>query len=104
MTWRFGFFDAVPYEPVRFDSVEELLAIRPKGGGGTRFEAVFECVERWLDVEGLSCIVVLTDGYAPAPDESAAKGMPVLWLIVGDGPAPSWGKVARFRAPRQPSR
>ncbi|MBQ9043724.1 MAG: hypothetical protein IJ111_13030 [Eggerthellaceae bacterium] len=90
-----GFFDAVPYEPVRFESVEDLLAIRPKGGGGTRFEAVFECVERWLCAEDLSCIVVLTDGYAPVPDESAAKGVPVLWLIDGDGPAPRWGKVAR---------
>lgn len=90
-----GFFDAIPYEPVRFVSVGELLAIRPKGGGGTRFEAVFECVERWLDAEVVSCIVVLTDGYAPIPDESIAKGIPVLWLVDGDGPAPAWGKAVR---------
>ena len=91
-----GFFDAKSYEPMRFESVAELLAIRPRGGGGTRFEAVFECVDRWLDAEDLTCIVVLTDGYAPAPDESAAKGIPVLWLIDGSGPAPRWGKVARL--------
>ena len=91
-----GFFDAKPYEPVRFESVDELLAIRPRGGGGTRFEAVFECVDRWLDTEDLSCIVVLTDGFAPVPDESIACGIPVLWLVHGNGPAPDWGKVARM--------
>ena len=93
-----GFFDVVPYEPVRFESVDELLSILPEGGGGTRFEAVFECVGRWLGVENLSCIVVLTDGYAPAPTESIANGIPVLWLIDGDGPAPPWGKVARVKS------
>lgn len=95
-----GFFDAIAYEPVRFESVDELVSIRPKGGGGTRFEAVFECVDRWLNAEDLSCIVVLTDGYAPVPDESIAEGIPVLWIIDGEGPAPPWGKVARLRSSR----
>ena len=92
----FGFFDAIPYEPTRFESITDLAAIRPKGGGGTRFEAVFECVNRWLNAEDLSCIVIITDGYAPVPDESIANGIPVLWLIVGRGPAPTWGKIARL--------
>lgn len=96
-----GFFDAKPYEPMRFESVTELLAIRPRGGGGTRFEAVFECVEQWLSAEDLSCIVVLTDGYAPVPNESVANGIPVLWLIDGDGPAPPWGKIARMDKARE---
>lgn len=74
----------------------DFLSIRPRGGGGTRFEAAFECVGCWLDVEELSCIVILTDGWAPIPDESAARGIPVLWLIDGDGPAPRWGRVARL--------
>lgn len=91
-----GFFDAIAYEPIRFESVDELLSIRPKGGGGTRFEAVFECVDRWLDAEDLSCIAILTDGWAPIPNESMTNGIPVLWLIDGDGPEPSWGKVARI--------
>ena len=26
-------------------------------------------------------IVILTDGYAPFPQESAARGIPVLWVI-----------------------
>ena len=91
-----GFFDAIPYEPTRFENVADLAAIRPKGGGGTRFEAAFECIDRWLNAEELSCIVIITDGYAPVPDESIAKGIPVLWLIVGRGPAPGWGKVARL--------
>ena len=91
-----GFFDAIPYEPSRFESVSDLAAIRPKGGGGTRFEAAFACVDRWLDAEELSCIVIITDGYAPTPKKSIAKGIPVLWLLVGHGPTPAWGKVARL--------
>ena len=92
----FGFFDATPYEPVRFESVTDIAKIRPKGGGGTRFEAAFECIDRWLGAEELSCIVIITDGYAPTPDESIARGIPVLWLIVGRGPEPKWGKIARI--------
>ena len=39
-----GFFDAAVIEPKEFESVEELEVIRPKGGGGTNFFAVFEYV------------------------------------------------------------
>ena len=92
-----GFFDAIAYEPQPFESAADALAIRPKGGGGTRFEAVFEGIERWMDAEEISCIVIFTDGYAPVPNESIARGIPVLWLISGGGPAPAWGKVARIR-------
>ncbi len=96
ITGWLGFFDTIPYEPVRFESVDELLSIRPTGGGGTRFEAVFECIDHWLNAESLSCIVILTDGWAPVPNESIANGIPVLWLIDGDGLTPPWGKVARL--------
>ena len=92
-----GFFDAMPYEPARFEDVADLDSIKPKGGGGTRFEVVFEGVDRWLEAEDLSCIVILTDGYAPCPAPSVTRGVPVLWLIEGEGPTPPWGKVARVR-------
>ena len=53
-------------------------------------------MERWLDFDGISSIVVLTDGYAPYPERSVARGVPVLWLIAGGGPEPDWGRVARL--------
>ena len=39
---------------------------------------------------------MLTDGYAPFPPESAANGVPVLWLINNEGVNPPWGKTARI--------
>ena len=41
-------------------------------------------------------IVILTDGYAPFPKESAAMDIPVLWLINNESIDPPWGKVARI--------
>jgi hypothetical protein len=41
-------------------------------------------------------IVILTDGYAPIPDESRAGGIPVLWIINNDSVTPPWGKIARI--------
>ena len=90
------FFDAAPCAPERFEDVRDVLAMRPRGGGGTRLEAPFECVERWLCFDDVSCIVVLTDGYAPYPERTIARGVPVLWLIAGAGPEPAWGRVARL--------
>ena len=89
-----GFFDAAPYGPWRFDDVVDLLAIRPKGGGGTRFEAAFECLGDQLDADGISCIVILTDGLAPYPDKRIARGIPVLWMLSANISRPPWGRMA----------
>lgn len=43
-----------------------------------------------------SCIVILTDGYAPFPKEDLSDGIPVLWLLNNDKVEPPWGKVARI--------
>ena len=92
-----GFFDAEVYPPVPFESVEELSKIRPKGGGGTSFEAIFRYVQKELSEMVLACIVILTDGYATFPDEREAMGVPVLWLINNDEIDPPWGKVTRIK-------
>lgn len=42
-------------------------------------------------------IIILTDGFAPFPDESAAMNIPVLWLLNNEEVEPPWGKVARIR-------
>ena len=87
-----GFFDYVAYDAVPFESVSDLLAIRPKGGGGTNFQAIFDYVSEKMNTEELSAIVILTDGYCSFPDESEANGIPVLWIINSEI-KPPWGQT-----------
>jgi predicted metal-dependent peptidase len=91
-----GFFDAAIIEPKPFVGLDELLIIRPAGGGGTDFGIVFEYVRDYMSDEPPVSIVVLTDGYAPFPEERMAMGIPVLWLINNKDVTPPWGKVARI--------
>ena len=65
-----GFFDAAVVDPVPFESLQELNVIRPKGGGGTRFDVIFSYVEQKMDPLPVS-IVILTDGHASFPPERA---------------------------------
>lgn len=91
-----GFFDAAVSEPQPFSDVGELKGIKPVGGGGTDFGVVFEYVKRRMADKPPACIIMLTDGYAPFPPESAANGVPVLWLINNEDVNPPWGKTARI--------
>lgn len=90
-----GFFDTKVKEPEPFEDVEELLAIKPAGGGGTRFDVIFTYVKNNME-EPPAMIIVLTDGYAKYPEESIAAGIPVLWMINNEKNTPPWGKVARI--------
>lgn len=92
-----GFFDAAVYEAKPFDSIEEFEIIRPVGGGGTSFLPIFKYVKEKMEDEPLASIIILTDGYAPFPNEEASKGIPVLWLINNDDVTPPWGKIARIK-------
>ena len=91
-----GFFDAGIVPPVEFESVEELMRIRPAGGGGTDFGIIFSYVRKHMLDDPPACIIILTDGYAPFPKEREAMGIPVLWLINNERVDPPWGKVARL--------
>lgn len=91
-----GFFDAEVVEPKPFSSEEEFRIIRPKGGGGTRFDIIFKYVEKHMDTLPAS-IIIMTDGYADFPKEEGAMEIPVLWLLVTDDVDPPWGKVARIK-------
>lgn len=92
-----GFFDAAVIEPEPFEDEDEFRAIRPKGGGGTDFGIIFEFVRNNMEEQSPASIIILTDGYAPFPDESEAMGIPVLWLINNEHITPPWGKIARIR-------
>ncbi|MBR4872584.1 MAG: hypothetical protein IKV00_01980 [Clostridia bacterium] len=90
-----GFFDAAIIEPKPFSNEEEFRVIRPAGGGGTDFQIIFEYVQRYMEKPPAS-IIILTDGYAPFPQEKLSMGIPVLWLLNNEEVDPPWGKVARI--------
>ena len=91
-----GFFDAAIIEPQPFMNEEEFKAIRPAGGGGTDFQIIFEYVHKHMSDKPPASIIILTDGYAPFPQEKLAYGVPVLWLLNNENVDPPWGKVARI--------
>ncbi len=91
-----GFFDADIIEPKPFETVDELLLIKPAGGGGTDFFIIFNYVNDNMYQNPPTSIVILTDGHAFYPDEEITNGIPVLWLINNEKVTPPWGKTARI--------
>lgn len=92
-----GFFDAVVVKPQEFENEDEFRIIRPAGGGGTSFDIIFEYVQNEMRDKPPASIIILTDGYAPFPDEKEAMGIPVLWIINNEDARPPWGKVTRIK-------
>ncbi len=91
-----GFFDAAIIEPEPFDSEDNLAIIKPAGGGGTDYRVIFDYVSKNMQ-DGLpACIIIMTDGYAPFPQENTTMGIPVLWLLNNEIIEPPWGQVARI--------
>lgn len=91
-----GFFDAAIIEPKPFSNEEEFRIIKPAGGGGTDFQIIFEYVSKHMQDDPPASIIILTDGYAPFPNESLSMGIPVLWLLNNDDVEPPWGKTVRI--------
>ncbi len=61
------------------------------GGGGTDFQPIF----KHLKAEPPRALVILTDGFGPAPDRAPA--WPVLWCLTSHGEAPCpWGQVLKL--------
>ena len=89
-----GFFDAIVVPPEPFANENEFRVIRPKGGGGTSFKAIFSYVRREMADMEIASIIILTDGFAPFPEEAEAMGIPVLWMINNDMVKPPWGRAA----------
>ena len=65
------------------------------GHGGTDFRPPFVYVAEHPEIEP-SCLIYITDGYGPAPDNPPPY--PVLWLLTGDGEKPApWGRELRLK-------
>lgn len=91
-----GFFDAAIIKPEPFSDEDEFRIIRPAGGGGTDFQIIFEYVHKHMQDKLPASIIIMTDGYAPFPQEKLAMGVPVLWLINNNEVDPPWGKAVRI--------
>ena len=91
-----GFFDATIITPKPFENDASFRLIKPRGGGGTSFDIIFSYVCTHMANRLPAGIIIMTDGYAPFPDESQAMGIPVLWLLVNEKVTPPWGQVARI--------
>ena len=94
-----SFTEVFVTDPIPFCNVDELLAIKPVGGGGNDFGEIFRYMQRNMMDNLPSSIVILTDGYDFYPPESEAMGVPVFWLINNEeAEDPPWGRWARFKA------
>lgn len=89
-----GFFDTRSYGPFPFADEAALAAFCPQGGGGTDLAAAFEPLARFSQNERPASVVVFTDGRGDFPPESAAQGIPVLWLFTEQEAQAPWGKAA----------
>lgn len=93
-----SFTEVFVTDPVPFESLNDLLAIKPVGGGGNDFSEIFRYMQKNMMDNPPAYIVIITDGYDTFPKEEEAMGIPVLWLINNDDPnvKPPFGKVARI--------
>lgn len=89
-------FDAAVTDPIPFESVEALEGIKPTGGGGTSFHAIFRYLQEHYGEDLPRAIIILTDGFAAFPDEDAALGVPVLWMILGSDLDAPWGECVHL--------
>jgi len=86
-----SFFDCAVTEPQPFDSTGDIDAMDVVGGGGTRFDIIFKKIDEFFE-EKPRAIVILTDGYAEFPQEDAAQGIPVIWIICSTTVKVPWGQ------------
>ena len=92
-----SFTESYVTDPIPFSSVEDLMAIKPIGGGGNDFSDIFRYMKKNMMDDLPTYIIIITDGYDAFPREEEAMGIPVLWIINNDDTDPPWGKVARIK-------
>ncbi len=90
-----SFFDCEVTKPEPFESSEQLDKIKPVGGGGTSFRVIFRSMTEYFE-EKPEYIIILTDGEAYFPDEEAAQGVPVLWIMIDSQIEAPWGKCTHI--------
>lgn len=91
------FFDARIYDPVSFETVNDIDNIAPVGGGGTDFSVVFDYAKIHQSKNSLQGLIIFTDGIASYPDKDTVGDVPVLWIIDNDYVTPPFGTIARLQ-------
>ncbi len=89
---KISFFDTEVTEPIQFETIEDVNLIRPIGGGGTSFKVIFKKMPEYFEEELPTAVIIITDGYADFPKETAALGVPVIWLMVDSEVKVPWGE------------
>lgn len=82
----------------RYDEsqIHKLKRKQVQGFGGTSLMPPFELASK----EGADCLVYLTDGFGPAPENPPT--FPVLWVMPRSGTKPvEWGEEIRISRPRK---
>ena len=82
-----GFFDTKTYGPTEFESLADLLEIKPQGGGGTSFTKPLNKSAELVEDLNLHGVIMFTDGYAEFPKENPL-GVPLLWIMTSNIEAP----------------
>jgi predicted metal-dependent peptidase len=90
-----GFFDAEVVPPKEFTSTDEFKMIKPKGGGGTDFNIIFDYIKENMQDNFPNAVVILTDGYATFPRVEKTLGLPILWVI-NSNEKPPYGKLIKI--------
>ena len=72
-------FDSTLKELETFKKARKEIAI--KGRGGTNFQPIFDYIHEHRQYDGL---IILTDGYAPAPKVNFPMRTKVLWICQGE--------------------
>lgn len=88
---KVGFFDAMAYPLHDVEEVNDVLALKPEGGGGTDVNPCFEYISKNLNEDEVVGIIFITDGYFHWYDESIANGIPTLWIINNEQQEAKWG-------------
>ena len=91
-----GSFDTNVYNVVPFEDKGELDRYKIRGRGSTSFINIFKYIYENMKNIDLKLIVILTDGYAPYPNEFQTRGKPILWIVTNEVSKPNIGKVLRI--------
>jgi predicted metal-dependent peptidase len=88
---KLAFFDHTVYGPHDFKSVNDVVDIRPEGGGGTSFKVALDYVEEEMEENDVAGVIMLTDGYASFHENNPLYDTPVLWVVTNEDVTPPWG-------------
>ena len=98
LSGELSFFDTEVSEPELFESADELNRIKPIGGGGTSFKAIFRFMKEHYEDDLPTAVIILTDGYADFPEEDVASGLPVMWIIIDSEVEAPWGECIHLES------